>query len=100
MTTEPAPLAVWDASAALMWCSSAEQLLERTAWAREHIPDVNRVYRVDFYLIDAPFAVLYRYRENTDGHIYYDPATDGPAKDEPVTVILGELPPAHLLGAA
>jgi hypothetical protein len=89
------PLAVWDTRTVdnpwwYCWRSAVE-------WARENIPDAIVVYRVEFYLLDAPFAVLHRYAVNADGRKYQDPETDSVALDEPVIVPLGELPPAHLL---
>jgi hypothetical protein len=47
-------------------------------------------------LLDAPFAVVYRYALNEDGHKYIDPATGYAAVEPPVVVPLAELPPEHL----
>src|SRR6266487_2996956 len=57
------PLGAWDTCEPLWWQHHAEA----SPWAQEHIPDLDRTYRAEFYLIDAPFAVLYRYAENEAG---------------------------------
>ena len=65
-------------------------------WAGEHIPRRNDTYRVEFYLLDAPFAVVYRYERDEDGYKHNGP--DGEiATEPPVVVPLTELPPEHLL---
>lgn len=90
-----APLAVWDSSRmddGLFW----QHWQETHVWAGEHISDVDSTYRVEFFLVDAPFAVVWRYKLNPDGRVYLDPETGDTAKAEPV--VLDELPPAHLLG--
>lgn len=56
-------------------------------------------YRIEFYLVDAPFARVYRYALNDGGRLFIQPATGRPALAEPVTVLLDELPPAELLEA-
>lgn len=89
------PVAVWDTRTVdnpwwYCWRSAVE-------WARENIPDANVVYRVEFYLPDAPFAVLHRYKRNADGFKYQDPETDSIAIEVPVIVPLTELPPERLL---
>jgi hypothetical protein len=90
------PLGVWDTrDRDSIWY---RHWRETVPWAAEHIRDVNNTYRAEFYLIDAPFAVLYRYRENGEGRRYIDPATGEPAVEEPVTQMLDSLPPLRLLG--
>jgi hypothetical protein len=93
----PEPLAVWDVRdrANLWWCHADEAI----EWAARHINDPNSTFRVEFYLVDAPFAVLYRYAENDEGRRYMNPETDEPATEEPVVQMLDELPPRRLLVA-
>lgn len=88
------PVGVWDASSR-RWVD--EHWRERVAWAQQHIPDVDATYRVEFYLIDSPFAVVHRYGRNPGNHKHRDPATGEIARDEPVILPLAELPPACLL---
>jgi hypothetical protein len=92
------PLAVWDVrddQASLWWRNWGENL----RWAREHMSDCrNRCYRAEFYLIDAPCVVLHCYAETQDGRRVCDPQTGAPVLAEPVTEMLDELPPPHLLG--
>ena len=97
-TVAAAPLATWDVrgprgGAFCRW----EHWLEAVAWNVGHLPDQgNDTYRLEFYLVDAPFAKAYRYAVNDQGRRYMDPATDEPAVEEPVIVLLSELPPPHL----
>jgi hypothetical protein len=96
--THVGPLAVWDANdrSGLFW----DHWSETHVWAIEHLGrDVaNRTYRVEFFLVDAPFAVLHCFSLNADGRKYTDPATGGTARAKPVVQMLDELPPAHLMG--
>lgn len=93
----PEPLAVWD-------CNDRESPWwhhqpDASKWAIAHLPDRGiRTYRLDFHLIDTPFAVAYRYAEDVNGRRYLDPATGEIAAEEPAVVLLDELPAPHLLG--
>lgn len=92
-----APLGVWDSSDWAHW----PHLREVCAWAQEHFPGRGRrVYRAAFYLLDTPFVVLHSFAENDEGHVYEDPATGRLALAGPVTMLLSELPPDHLLAGA
>jgi hypothetical protein len=88
------PLGVWDVSHIAKWQS---WMAEANDWAQRHIQDANATYRVEFFLVDAPFAVVWRYERNEHGRRYRDEVTSEPARAEPVVQMLGELPPAHLL---
>lgn len=93
----PAPLAVWDVSDGKdspYWA----HWRETSAWAVAHFPrQAEDVYRAEFYLLDTPFAILYRFAEDEQGRRYTDPATGEAARAEPLRMILSELPPEHLL---
>lgn len=69
-----------------------------SAWAVKHIADANSTYRAEFYLIDGPFAVLYRYVRDETGHVSVTEPDGEPVTAEPVVQALDELPAAHLLG--
>jgi hypothetical protein len=86
------PLETWDAGTNFY----TPGWQERVDWAREHLGDAGRLYRAEFYLIDAPFAVLYRYAENEDGRKFMDPATKAPAVEEPIVLMLAGLPPERI----
>jgi hypothetical protein len=92
------PLAVWDTREqnSLWW----RHYREASPWAQEHIADADSTYRAEFYLIDVPFVVLYRYERGEDGRVRTDPATNEPVAAKPVKQTLDELPPAHLLAPA
>lgn len=96
MTIPPVSAAagVWDARLARWTCPLRER---RVDWAYAHLPDVDRAWRAEFFLIDTPFAVLYRYAENADGRRWIDPDTREAAQDDPLVVPLAELPPPELL---
>jgi hypothetical protein len=93
------PLAVWDARDEAFW-DGHDALLRACgaiAWAKDRIPARNDACRIEFYLLDAPFAVVTHFARDADGFKY---AQDGQAVTEPPVVVpLDELPPAHLLGA-
>lgn len=59
------PLAIWDTRdpGGLYWT----RWREAGEWAQQHIADAFSTYRAEFYLVDAPFAVLYRYKRNDAG---------------------------------
>ena len=97
------PLAVWDAG------EGPDGLFVRhrprsSQWAATHFgQDVtNRTYRVEFFRLadapGAPFAVLYCFAVDENGRVKWDPATESAALAEPLVAMLGELPPARLLG--
>ena len=92
----PAPLAVWDAGDPLNCQPDVPRWLESTEWAMAHIPRANDTWRVEFYLIDAPFAVVHRFAVNDAERKYFSGGKV--AREEPVIVPLAELPPARLLG--
>lgn len=96
MSTEtlPAPVAVWDPNdfCGVFYCNYAEA----SAWAIEHPPDANNTLLAEFYLIDAPFAIVHTAKLDEAGRHYCDLATRQLAVNDPATVILSELPPEHL----
>lgn len=55
------------------------------AWLREHGIEPKDTYRVD---IDAESVVAHQFDRDSDGEVYYDPATGGAAVRDPVTVPL------------
>jgi hypothetical protein len=88
------PLGVWDATLP-GWPADAHWS-DRIAWAQDHVERSADTYRVEFYVLDTPFAVVRRFALNAGGFKHNGP--DGEiAKEPPVLVPLDELPPAHLL---
>lgn len=89
------PLATWD-EADPEWRDGG--LSARFMWLTQTpIVHVYRTRRIEFYLLDTPFAVIYRYQRDAGGYVTRDRHLDGLAEDEPVIVPLAGLPPAHLL---
>ncbi len=100
MNQAAASLAVWHVRPG--W-HSWEHWREAEAWAFSHGladpgPDGGRTgtYRIEFHLVDTPFAKVFRFALNAAGCHYKDPDTGDAALAEPETMILGELPPEHL----
>lgn len=93
------PLAVWDPVRCHDWSHGwTESMLYRLDdWMRDNLGRHRDIYRIDFYLLDAPFAVARRYKRNGDGFKYQDAETGKIAVDAPAVVPLAELPPEHLL---
>jgi hypothetical protein len=90
------PLGVWESDGPDFWADGAPRL-PRVAWlnARARI-STDRLYRIEFYQCDGPFAVAYRVAVTEDGRACID--EDGRTVTEPPAVVpLAELPPAHLL---
>lgn len=105
--TEAVPLAVWgarqrDGKDWAPWHSWPHWLeAERWAIARGYAGGGLATYRIEFYLIGVPFALVFRYALNDDGRRFMaDRVVRRPALADPVTVILDELPPPELLGPA
>jgi hypothetical protein len=93
------PVAVWDDTDP-EWAEGT--LSDRFFWTTGHSPigHVYRARRIAFYLLDGPFAVIYRYRNDFRGYIGRERPPSGFPEDEPVIVPLAELPPEHLLRPA
>jgi hypothetical protein len=90
------PLAVWDSnvSGGLFWRNQPEASL----WAQEHFPErARRTVRAEFYLMDVPYVVLTMLAEDSRGRPWLDEATGEAAQMPPLTLILTDLPPRHLL---
>lgn len=100
------PLAVWDTHERLgPWRAGGDEDREErwalmtgaTDWAKQqHIERLEDTYRVEFYLLDMPFGVVYRHMR-IFGRLVWNPETRRPHEEEPVIVPLAELPPEHLL---
>jgi hypothetical protein len=90
------PLAVWDANDPDgLYC---RHLVDAAIWSNEHLPDGGwNVHTVEFYVMDIPFALCYGFRRDDDGKLYVDPETGRLEQTGPVTLLLDELPPRHLL---
>jgi hypothetical protein len=90
-------LGVWDTrDKHSRWWQPA--MPEAVAWAAQHIADADSTYRVEFRLLDGPYAVVWRHKRDAEGRLYADLDTGEIASEGPVIQALGELPPAHLLG--
>lgn len=89
------PVGVWDC-ASRVWAD--QHMQERIDWAKAHMQRPGDTCYAEFYLVDAPFAVLHRVKRNENGRAYLDPFTGGVAMEQPAVQALTELPPAHLLG--
>ncbi len=79
------PLFAWDAGAE-DWIKSP--YTERCHWLMANgVYDLFRTYRVEFHLVDAPFAIVFRY--------VFD---DGkrPQHEAPKIVMLDDLPPVNI----
>jgi hypothetical protein len=88
------PITVWDPNDRRnVYCRHRR---EAAAWARKNLPRSGDTVLAEFYLIDAPFAVLRRIRRDEDGKIGVARDTGGITLEPPATVMLGELPPVHL----
>lgn len=94
------PLGVWESAGPDHWRDGAPRM-PRVAWlnavARPRI-STDRLARIEFYVLDGPFAVIYR-DEPVPGAVswYVPPGAGEPAAEPPVIVPLDELPPACLL---
>jgi hypothetical protein len=100
-TTLPAPAAVWDTRDrdSFFWDTERPEFWQAIEWARNHIPRPEATYRVEFYLVDCPFAIVYRFVTDDRGRVMVDEwELCGCATEEPARVMLTELPPEHLQG--
>ena len=85
------PIGVWDANTP-DWPRGPFR--DRSEWIRQHVGNPNMIYRVTFYLLDTPFAVVDRFAADGNGFKW---AENGEAVTETVFAPLGELPPDRLL---
>jgi hypothetical protein len=82
------PLTVWDVRGergpwirrAVPGTPEAARMTEAAQWVCRNVTPAASVYQVDFYVLDAPFAVVHRFEA-----------------ERPVIMPLAGLPPAHLL---
>jgi hypothetical protein len=98
------PASVWDARDKDWWDPRQSA---RAAWLKTHGLRPEDTYRTEFYLIDTPFALVFRYHRNVDGNRHWtdNHIPGGPhdhdqcqaAVEPPVQVPLPELPPEELL---
>lgn len=93
-TVAVAPLATWDAEAKPGF-HDWPHWREASEWVTDHGLEPVYIYRIEFYLVDTPFAKVFRYATE-NSNILYDAAANGPARLDPVIVVLPELPPPHL----
>jgi hypothetical protein len=93
MSEHGPPLAVWDTSQP-GW---AEWKYRQAAsdWALAHGGD-NDTYRYEIHQAASPYARIFRFARNEKGR-FIDPGTGDAARAKPEMVILGELPPKHLM---
>ncbi len=81
----------------------------KSDWARSHGVPVDDTYRLEFYLVDAPFVKVFAYDVNEDGKRHWagqhnpnechDHTCCDVARRPPYDLPLNELPPRELLGA-
>lgn len=87
-------LGIWDVATEPF--PYGERTHQKIAWAREHIPEVDRTYRVEFYQLDGAFGVLYRYARDSQGRLLADRQFNAVA-EAPVIVMLDELPDGQVI---
>lgn len=85
----------WDCGES-SWTEDPVLMLERCNWCIAVVGEAVRTYRIEFFIVDAPFAVVFRYsRDPCTGKMYRDPITREVAKDPPVICLLDSLPPEY-----
>jgi hypothetical protein len=98
-----APVAVWDARDDA-WFRGPFTL--RAAWLKSAGLPVHKLYRIEFYLLDAPAARIWCYQLTPDGLRTWAPGHTrephdhdrcGPWTQDPRVVVLAGLPPPELL---
>lgn len=93
----PEPLGAWDAKDRPPGWTD-DHTRQMTEWVQAHLPvPACDIYRVEFRVLDGPFAVVYSYRLDGDGCKHLDPETGDIAIASPLLVPLSELPPAEIL---
>lgn len=95
------PLGVWDARADSRSSSPYWWYVhECQDWFDAHIGGAdlrNRTFRVEFYMVDVAFCVVYAYWQDEQGRRMINRLTKDVRVLEPEIITLDELPPAHLL---
>jgi hypothetical protein len=78
------------------WSQDAVRMLERGNWCVAVLGRSARdTYRVEFFVVDAPFAVVFRYRRHPRTGKHYLEETGEIAKEEPFICSLDSLPPEY-----
>lgn len=100
------PIAAWDTRSS-DWPSPAARRKARCAWLSSIGLDTLAVYRIEFFLIDAPFARVFAYRLDEHGYPYWESVHDplderhDHAACQPAstidTLLLDGFPPGELL---
>jgi hypothetical protein len=89
-------VAVWDVRDG-SWEQACALAIPRSEWLKAHALPADRMWRAEFYLVDAPFVRAFCYAADEDGNRYMDEA-GLVAIEPPVTILLNELPPGDLMG--
>jgi hypothetical protein len=91
------PIDVWDTRDAESqwnrWGGQSPDFMENLEWAMENIGDLNSCYRIEFYIFDTAFCVVFRYAE-FNGRLVHFPPTGKPVKCDPVMQFISSLPPS------
>lgn len=93
-------LGTWDGNLKHFGLKSERKMIQASDWFKSNMHEAsgnNRVYRVDFFIMDAPFVVIYQFAINDNGMTYLDPVTREPAVQDPYIRMIDELPPDYLL---
>jgi hypothetical protein len=97
----PVPLAVWD----VREDGRQQHWKARSDWLRDAGLPRDVMYRVEFWLLDCPFARIFCYELNAEGRKYWAPDhvrephdhdACHSAFEKPRDVLLGALPPREL----
>ena len=96
-----APLAVWDVREDPWW----DKYYARRDWLKAAGLPARKMYRVEFFLFDAPFARIFCYALNKEGCRHWAPGhaqaphdhdACSPVYEAPCDVLLEDLPPREL----
>jgi hypothetical protein len=90
------PIDVWDSRDYKSWWNKWDGKSPgygaAIEWALENIEDLNYVYRIEFYVFDTAFCVVFRYAKGFNGKLVVFPPTGEATKEDPVIQIVPTLP--------
>jgi hypothetical protein len=89
------PVDVWDTRDYETWWNrwggKSPGFMEALDWAMKNIGNLNTCYRIEFYVFDTAFCVVFRYAEY-NGNLVASPPTGEATKCDPVIQFVSSFP--------
>lgn len=74
------------------WGGVSKEFKIAMRWAYDNIGNIDRCYRIEFYVFDTAFCVVFRYDEGPSGRLIMYPPTGEAVKENPAIQFVSSLP--------